>query len=1067
MINEKGNNGNIEFSGITQPSRTYLLEYTDIAKSTPSGAIESKHNNFYPGVGGVDIVNKVKEVELKDNEGQFSMEYYKTANGENYYHLPRRFDYPTTAGTIAAWEVRAAEERLDPPGGDGANPQTKNTGRIPNIKSPDPVFPTGTKRFTDAQKLRYLEYLAYQGYNINDNFSRPVTAPAAGYPSPNHSGWTAAVVNESLIVPEDAYKYGRSRCSPNAAALCPADWEYYGYGNNSADTKIWKQKNDNSRYTLFYKQRQYFSKDDQNSAVLGGGNYDSEGRGYDPTLDTGRFEKSSCNPYAKSDVVTASNGTIGRDPAVMNNWLRYKEIKKVVVSPGYNTPSECAEQITDSLNKTKDPEPIEKQLGTSYDQYSKIQMEGSSECYKPHPAAGHNFVKSTNFDTYEGGASTPAASVKADVDYEQASYCIGVKRPEFWEAGRNLYSDQLLYPGILTTAADGLGQNTDIVHWTIKATHEIVVNNTQPPTIVTTIPWDTPVGNAGNPNGNEPRFYQKQLKKFFDAQAKYEDLFDYPEQEKEGSVVPAYGLPNKVTPTNSRFLHIDVAGNDGTYPKQYLGSDNYESAGDAGTRFGSVVSRSSFPIFFDWNAEDGEDGESYPMENSHMTYGCMVKVTNSADGVATIGFRTTGLNGLPNCLFNNAKRQANVLDSYMTLGYDFHYSAYGTSVIQPYSGAMPADYDGGTAFMAPKNSVTKSDDEIHDYQFVSDFTNSAYCGANQIELGWDQQGGRFYWHQLHTPEYIGNLFKAGQTATTPLSADPTTQVYKINKRLQANNFCPDMMPYRPAVDTTESTQGSTTEKIPLSTYNPNFSDWSIFDAQSGVFISDFGLSKADWQYSIWAALGFSYNQLQAPSDTLSRQTKLNDLTNVSEIGAMTTNANISGGDIPIWKTNIYGAPLMTGDLPMTQLKVGNLNAVEEINMRWTLPAVTEPQMSVRISAEKLPTRMRNAYYLIKSDIVGDTKYIGTNGHGDASHLPIVGVVNKENGFGDYYFQSGTQMTFTITKPTVITSITTSIHDPDMRLARVDDNSAILYKVRKTNNGNYLIGTEMAQKGKLK
>ena len=28
MINEKGNNGNIEFSGITQPSRTYLLEYS-------------------------------------------------------------------------------------------------------------------------------------------------------------------------------------------------------------------------------------------------------------------------------------------------------------------------------------------------------------------------------------------------------------------------------------------------------------------------------------------------------------------------------------------------------------------------------------------------------------------------------------------------------------------------------------------------------------------------------------------------------------------------------------------------------------------------------------------------------------------------------------------------------------------------------------------------------------------------------------------------------------------------------------------------------------------------------
>ena len=64
-------------------------------------------------------------------------------------------------------------------------------------------------------------------------------------------------------------------------------------------------------------------------------------------------------------------------------------------------------------------------------------------------------------------------------------------------------------------------------------------------------------------------------------------------------------------------------------------------------------------------------------------------------------------------------------------------------------------------------------------------------------------------------------------------------------------------------------------------------------------------------------------------------------------------------------------------------------------------------------------------------------------------LPIVGVVNKENGFGDYYFQQFPDgEAFTITKPTTITSITTSIHDPDMSFARVDEGSAIIYRIKK-------------------
>jgi hypothetical protein len=107
--------------------------------------------------------------------------------------------------------------------------------------------------------------------------------------------------------------------------------------------------------------------------------------------------------------------------------------------------------------------------------------------------------------------------------------------------------------------------------------------------------------------------------------------------------------------------------------------------------------------------------------------------------------------------------------------------------------------------------------------------------------------------------------------------------------------------------------------------------------------------------------------------------------------------------------------------------------------------------------------MLNPYYLIKSDVISDTKYIG-GGHTTEGGqvLPVMGVVNKENGFGDYYFQTSTKNVFTITQPTTLTSITTSIHDPDMSFARVDKNCSVLYMVEKQNNNNLNIVDTLVQ-----
>jgi hypothetical protein len=93
--------------------------------------------------------------------------------------------------------------------------------------------------------------------------------------------------------------------------------------------------------------------------------------------------------------------------------------------------------------------------------------------------------------------------------------------------------------------------------------------------------------------------------------------------------------------------------------------------------------------------------------------------------------------------------------------------------------------------------------------------------------------------------------------------------------------------------------------------------------------------------------------------------------------------------------------------------------------------------------------MTRPYYTIRSDILDANKYVGGNAGG--IRLSVLGVVDKMNGDGDYYFTENAGMAFTITNPITLTDITTAICDPNGRLANVNDNSAVIYKVTKTMN----------------
>jgi hypothetical protein len=82
-------------------------------------------------------------------------------------------------------------------------------------------------------------------------------------------------------------------------------------------------------------------------------------------------------------------------------------------------------------------------------------------------------------------------------------------------------------------------------------------------------------------------------------------------------------------------------------------------------------------------------------------------------------------------------------------------------------------------------------------------------------------------------------------------------------------------------------------------------------------------------------------------------------------------------------------------------------------------------------------------------------------------MPIIGIVNKINGTGDFYSQEESSLEFTITKPLRLASITTSIHDPDGSYARCSEQSTVLLKIQKTKQVVFNVLQEILQDSKNK
>ena len=110
--------------------------------------------------------------------------------------------------------------------------------------------------------------------------------------------------------------------------------------------------------------------------------------------------------------------------------------------------------------------------------------------------------------------------------------------------------------------------------------------------------------------------------------------------------------------------------------------------------------------------------------------------------------------------------------------------------------------------------------------------------------------------------------------------------------------------------------------------------------------------------------------------------------------------------------------------------------------------------SVIIKATTLPKRLAYPYWIIQSNIIPSSNYVGRNGNKNN----IVAVLNRAYLSGDYAYGMGGDMIFKVENPATITEITTGIFNNDFSSLLLGDGCCVIYKITK----NFKKENEMLQ-----
>jgi len=783
---------------------------------------------------------------------------------------------------------------------------------------------------------------------------------------------------------------------------------YVSNTDPNPDKRTMKPKNDNSRYTIMMRDNSYYTEANA-SGNLGG------------------FINSTPGTY---------NASLGRSRDPENSTYHiYRELKGLTLPAGFNSPEYVSTEITRQLQKIiKDevreyefyePNPgLPDAINTPVPIYRTIE----TETYKPFnvanifryldPKIATDFAKIRDgFLEYMNACGTLVGATNASgADYLSQYHLIATKRPEIYETGRliNFYERDST-PGGLPNASginepSGIFGAETMYNWA-NSSNDIVINQTY----------------------NEKNC--KLWRDFFDAQAKYPEVWDMLDNPKNNYV-------KGDTINNSRWMHMNRQTNASqTYTdteREAMLGDSYYRFHDSNingsaryTNFHSVL----LPLIY--NGKDDDTFYENPTRNER-SFGCIKK---SPDGYIVLTATTN--NGVGSPLYTDLLQGGDFqVNSGRKIGFDQHFNAPAMTYILPYAGysQIPSSYNqSGAELPTGDYQIQVLDRWLPDRKIdAAQFVNKLYIGADAPKLNYN--GTNFTFSDLHTPLNNGNdnrvnYIPAAHAAEATTEAGAT--VYKINPIEYLNDWTPARKPILAHDDS--------------SALNPAMERWGIYDSSCGVFMTEFNLSQDEWTGSLWDLLGFTYKQFNSSNSRGKRVTN----TNVNTLSMITTNADIGTADSKIYVQNQFGVPLYNTMMPITSnLEAGSVNVLPYY------PPISQKTTSIEIIAENLPTRMIRGYYTIRSNILQSAPFIG--GKLNNTRMPIIGVVNKINGYGDFYFGNESDLEFTVTKPLKLASITCAICDPDGSYAHCSEQSTVLFKIKKPKAVTFNVAQEILQ-----
>jgi hypothetical protein len=777
----------------------------------------------------------------------------------------------------------------------------------------------------------------------------------------------------------------------------------------NASSKNFKPKNNNERYTILMRDKTFYS------------------------------ESSASGNLNASNV---------RDPE--NHIYRtFKQLKTINVPAGFNSPEYVANEITRQLQNIKEVKryefrdpirdlPVNGSVpGFPIRMYDTIETEtykpfNVAYAYRGNQAAGptspsdFSGVKN-DFNFYIDGGNDSSDNASG-YEYLSQYHVVATKRPELYETGRLVNRYFTTYRGIFGSVMSGTSFGTGS-----EESRRLTISQTYT-------------------EENCRRWYE-----FFKAQELYPEIWNIFSDERTG-----YAEGDTIE--NSRWFHINRFENGSqTFESGTVTPNNNAMLGDSGYKLHSWNASNEkqpasaiLPVYY--KASDRDIFYENPQPDEY-SFGCMKKSSNGR-----IDFTFTDNNGWDSAFMDMLLENATVSNilSLRKLGFDMHFSAPGMCYVLPYAGwsTQANSYSEETRSGYTEYGIydlhsgyrTAGSDLGSNTLNSQLYRNKLYIGADSPLVEYD--GTNFTISGLHTPINKGNsniannIFNASmpQFGATGGDTEGGDQVYVINPKELWNDWTPARKPYRP--NAIKSASGGE-PAANIARLNDNLEAWTIYDSLCGIFISDINLTESEWKGSLWDILGFSYNQFN--SNTNSRLSRINN-TNLNDLSIITTNAEVNQGDSKVYIQNLWGAPLYNN-------MIGGGGTIYDVLVNY-YPEIKQKTTSVKITADNLPIRMIRGYYTIRSNILQETPFIG--GKVNNTNMPIIGIVDKINGDGDFYFSQESSLQFTVTKPLRLASITCSLHDPDGSYARCTDQSAVLFKIEKTRNLTFDIAQELLE-----